>query len=97
MGDERADLDERAGLEQEFQALAGGEPPLGVDLGDTLGTAALERLLTAAAEFGDTLFAVQAVLPMVGCKARATLGLAPGTVKREALRAGASPGTRACR
>ena len=49
VGDVGADLDERAGIEQQLEPLARGEAALGVDLRHALGTAAGERLLTRAA------------------------------------------------
>ena len=56
--DERADLDERAGVEQQFEALAGGQAALGVEFRDALGAAARQRLLAAPLELGEALLSV---------------------------------------
>ena len=77
---ERADLDERAGVEQQLEPLAGGQPALGVDLGDAFGAAAGERLLATAPQFGESL--------LVGSRASSDSGSRCGGERRDALRGG---------
>jgi hypothetical protein len=58
------DLDERAGIQQQLEALARREAAPGVDLRDAFGAAARQRLFAAAAQLGQTLFSIQDLLPM---------------------------------
>ena len=52
MRDEHAELLERAGIEQQLQALAGRQAALRVELRDPLGAAAGERFGAPAFELG---------------------------------------------
>jgi hypothetical protein len=66
--DEDAGFLEGVGIEQEVDALAGGQPPFGMELGDALLAAPFEDGLAAAAQLFDRLGTAQEGAPGSGCR-----------------------------
>src|SRR5262249_40017130 len=85
VGHERADLDERAGVEQQVEALARGEASLLVLLGDARLTTAGHGLLAATAQLGRSLLSIQRVLHGARARAGARVGSPFRPVKDEPL------------